>query len=156
MYKHIPALLLHIAVSCQLAFLNLRSGALHGQADYCMRIDNTWTVDGAARARDASAYSACFINHSRTRWNVKRRTHRSELRVALFAARDIEAWGRPLLCMCSPKQSLVLPRLLPTDMAAVSVGQLPAPFAVAITHQRCAPRAQKIAPHRMSRVSSLL
>lgn len=76
--------------------------------------------------------------------------------MALFAARDIEAWGRPLLCMCSPEQSLVLPCLLPTDMTAVSVGQLSAPFAVAITHQRCAPSAQKIAPHRMSHVSSLL
>ena len=48
-----------------------------------------WTLDAAARASDDSSFSACFLNHSLTRWNVRRRTHRKERRVALFAARTI-------------------------------------------------------------------
>ena len=56
-----------------------------------MRIDNQWTLDAVAQATDCGSFRACFINHSRKRWNVQRRTHRRERRVYLFAARDIEA-----------------------------------------------------------------
>ncbi|KAK9836102.1 hypothetical protein WJX81_001391 [Elliptochloris bilobata] len=60
-----------------------------GTADYCMRIDRTWTLDALARAGDDSTFSACFINHSRQRWNVRRRIYRRDRRILLFTARDI-------------------------------------------------------------------
>ena len=62
-----------------------------------MRIDRTWTVDGAGRAGDVSAFSPCHINHGRPgRANVARVTRRRERRVDLYAARDI-APGEELL-----------------------------------------------------------
>lgn len=56
-----------------------------------MRVDKQWTLDAVSQATDGGSFRACFINHSRKRWNVRRRTHRREQRVYLFAARDIEA-----------------------------------------------------------------
>ena len=74
-----------------------RYGRAGGTADYCMRIDRTWTVDGAGRAGDVSAFSPCHINHGRPgRANVARVTRRRERRVDLYAARDI-APGEELL-----------------------------------------------------------
>jgi hypothetical protein len=74
------------------------------QADYCMRIDTTWTLDAAERASDDSSFSACFLNHSRMRWNVRRRTHRKERRVALFAARTIAVGVPQLECAASHRR----------------------------------------------------
>ena len=70
------------------------------QADFCMRIDNQWTLDAVALAQDGDTFSACFINHSRKRWNVRRRVHRRHQRIYLFAARDIAARAARLSC-CS-------------------------------------------------------
>ena len=75
-----------------------RYGAAGGAADYCMRIDRTWTVDGAGRAADTSAFSPCHINHARAGRgaNVVRATRRAARRVDLYAGRDIAA-GEELL-----------------------------------------------------------
>lgn len=59
------------------------------QSDYCMSIDEEWALDGAARAADTTTFSGCHINHSRTRFNVARRTLRKEQCVQLFAVQDI-------------------------------------------------------------------
>ena len=73
------------------------SSRIPGTADYCMRIDRTWTVDGAARAADTATFSPCHINHGRPgRANVARVTRRAERRVDLYAARDL-APGEELL-----------------------------------------------------------
>lgn len=60
------------------------------QSDYCITIDDEWALDGAERAEDVETWSGCHINHSRSRYNVCRRTLRKERRVQLFAARKIE------------------------------------------------------------------
>jgi hypothetical protein len=76
-----------------------RYGSRGGTADYCMRIDRTWTVDGAQRAADTSVFSPCHINHGRAstgKANVSRVTRRGDRRVDLYAGRDIES-GEELL-----------------------------------------------------------
>ena len=68
-----------------------------GVADYCMRIDRDWTVDGAERAADTSTFSPCHINHARGgRANVTRLTRRRARRVDLYAARQVRP-GEELL-----------------------------------------------------------
>lgn len=75
-----------------LSFLAFKPTFTTPQADYCMRIDNHWTCDAIEQANnDDGSFRACFINHSRRRWNVRRRVHRREQRIYLFAARNIEA-----------------------------------------------------------------
>lgn len=68
-----------------------------GMSDYCIRIDNQWTIDGAERAQDTSAFSACHMNHAGgNASNVARLTFRKQKAVRFFAKRDIEA-GEELL-----------------------------------------------------------
>lgn len=61
------------------------------QSDYCIRIDNQWTIDGAQRAQDTSTFSACHMNHAGgDASNVARLTFRKRKAVRFFAKRDIE------------------------------------------------------------------
>ena len=60
------------------------------QSDYCIGIDREWALDGRDRAVDTKHFSACHINHSRSRCNVARRTLRKRQAVQIFAVRDIQ------------------------------------------------------------------
>jgi len=68
-----------------------------GVSDYCIRVDAQWTIDGAGRAPDTSAFSACHMNHAGGAVaNVARQTLRHDRRVMFYAQRDISA-GEELL-----------------------------------------------------------
>jgi hypothetical protein len=61
------------------------------QSDYCIRIDNEWTIDGAERATDTATFSACHMNHATgAASNVARLTFRREQAVRFYAKRDIQ------------------------------------------------------------------
>ena len=60
------------------------------QADHCITVDEQWTLDGAARAKDTGAFSPCHMNHSATRYNVARHTLRRQRRVAFYTLRDVQ------------------------------------------------------------------
>ncbi|KAK9823631.1 hypothetical protein WJX72_004345 [[Myrmecia] bisecta] len=67
-----------------------------GVSDYCMRLDQEWTIDGRERAQDTAAFSPCHLNHSASRMNVVRQTSRRERRVSFYTMRDLQA-GEELL-----------------------------------------------------------
>jgi hypothetical protein len=72
------------------------------QSDYCIGIDSEWVLDGAQRAQDTSSFSPCHINHSRTGYNVARRTLRKEKKVQLLAVHDIRHAAACLHPACEP------------------------------------------------------
>jgi hypothetical protein len=59
------------------------------QSSHAMAIDGEYAIDGAQRARNTASFSPCHINHSRTRFNVARRTLRDQRRIEIFAIEDI-------------------------------------------------------------------
>ncbi len=66
------------------------------QSDYCIRINNEWTIDGAERATDTSTFSACHMNHAAGAVsNVARLTFRREQSVRFYAKRDIRVRHSP-------------------------------------------------------------
>ena len=67
------------------------------QADHCITVDQQWTLDGAARAKDTRAFSPCHMNHSATRYNVARHTLRRQRRVAFYTLRDVQV---TIACTC--------------------------------------------------------
>lgn len=70
---------------------DIRHAAAALQSDYCIRIDNEWTIDGAERAKDSSSFSACHMNHAGgAASNVGRLTIRKQRAVRFYAKRDIQ------------------------------------------------------------------
>ena len=68
------------------------------QSDYCIRVDRTWTLDGASRAADTARPSPCHVNHARPpKANVCRITRRKERKVELYASRPLEMGEEVLL-----------------------------------------------------------
>lgn len=66
-------------------------------AEYCIAVDATHVVDGAAAAEDASRFTPAHMNHARGDGaNVARWHRRAERRVAFYTSRDVEA-GEELL-----------------------------------------------------------
>eukprot|EP00884_Botryococcus_braunii_P015259 jgi/Botrbrau1/2416/Bobra.0395s0042.2 len=67
-----------------------------GVSDYCIRIDQEWTIDAAERARCLDVFSPCHMNHSASRFNVVRSTNRAAKRILFFTKTDVKA-GEELL-----------------------------------------------------------
>lgn len=69
-----------------------------GMSDYCIRVDDEWTIDGAERASNTADFSACHMNHATagTVANVARQTFRQQRRVQFSAQREIQV-GEELL-----------------------------------------------------------
>lgn len=67
-----------------------------GVADYCIKVDREWSIDGRDRATDTTKFSPCHMNHSGSRQNVVRSTKRRQRKISFFAKTDIEA-GEELL-----------------------------------------------------------
>lgn len=66
------------------------------QSDYCIRIDDEWTIDGAERATDTTTFSACHMNHAAgAASNVARLTFRRQQSVRFYAKRDIQVRHSP-------------------------------------------------------------
>lgn len=60
------------------------------QADYCIKVDREWSIDGRDRATDTTKFSPCHMNHSGSRQNVVRSTKRRQRKISFFAKTDIE------------------------------------------------------------------
>lgn len=60
------------------------------QADYCIKLDRKWSIDGRDRAADTSVFSPCHMNHSGSRQNVVRSTKRRQRKISFFTQRDIQ------------------------------------------------------------------
>eukprot|EP01023_Acetabularia_acetabulum_P055120 TRINITY_DN6337_c0_g1_i5.p1 TRINITY_DN6337_c0_g1~~TRINITY_DN6337_c0_g1_i5.p1 ORF type:complete len:329 (+),score=25.82 TRINITY_DN6337_c0_g1_i5:169-1155(+) len=67
-----------------------------GVCDYCIGINSQYCLDGAERAQQTQDFSPCHMNHSRQRFNVVRRTLRTQKKVLFFAGREIKK-GEELL-----------------------------------------------------------
>lgn len=72
-----------------------------GVADYCIKVDREWTIDGRDRAQDTSRFSPCHMNHSGVRHNVVRSTKRRDRTVSFFTRKDIQV-GEELLLDYGP------------------------------------------------------
>lgn len=60
------------------------------QADYCIKVDREWSIDGRDRAANTSVFSPCHMNHSGSRQNVVRSTKRQQRKISFFTQRDIQ------------------------------------------------------------------
>lgn len=72
-----------------------------GVADYCIKVDKEWSIDGRDRAQITSSFSPCHMNHSGVRQNVVRSTKRRQRTVSFFTQRDIQV-GEELLLDYGP------------------------------------------------------